>query len=177
MYLFKVNRRNTRKRCEICSKLTIKTPERRQWQWFYFFYHWLWTGKCLLGCPSFWIKQSRKETWMCEICSKLPIKRLQWSHWRRLGNFWRNVTHFHPEQDKISEFHLHPEYVGEIIHNLSYCPITQTNSKTKIVTLQCVELVQFKKLNPLSDNSNTLKQFVGSLPNCFSVWPFCRTGA
>ena len=30
IYLFKVNNRNTRKRCEICSKLTIKTPERRQ---------------------------------------------------------------------------------------------------------------------------------------------------
>ena len=30
-YLFKVNNRNTRTRCEICSKLTIKTPERRQW--------------------------------------------------------------------------------------------------------------------------------------------------
>ena len=29
MYLFKVNNRNTRKRCEICSKLTIKTPKRR----------------------------------------------------------------------------------------------------------------------------------------------------
>ena len=30
IYLFKVNNRNTRKRYEICSKLTIKTPERRQ---------------------------------------------------------------------------------------------------------------------------------------------------
>ena len=29
IYLFKVNNRNTRTRCEICSKLTIKTPERR----------------------------------------------------------------------------------------------------------------------------------------------------
>ena len=28
--LFKVNNRNTRKRGEICSKLAIKTPERRQ---------------------------------------------------------------------------------------------------------------------------------------------------
>ena len=28
VYLFKVNKRNTRKRCEICSKSTIKTPER-----------------------------------------------------------------------------------------------------------------------------------------------------
>ena len=31
-YMFKVNNRNTRIRCEICSKLTIKTPERRQWR-------------------------------------------------------------------------------------------------------------------------------------------------
>ena len=30
IYLFKVNNRNTTKRYEICSKLTIKTPERRQ---------------------------------------------------------------------------------------------------------------------------------------------------
>ena len=28
-YMFKVNNRNTRTRCEIYSKLTIKTPERR----------------------------------------------------------------------------------------------------------------------------------------------------
>ena len=30
IYLLKVNNRSTRARCEICSKLTIKTPERRQ---------------------------------------------------------------------------------------------------------------------------------------------------
>ena len=30
-YMFKVNKRNTRTRCEICSKSTIKTPEQRQW--------------------------------------------------------------------------------------------------------------------------------------------------
>ena len=30
IFLFKVNNRNTKKRCEICSKLTIKAPERRQ---------------------------------------------------------------------------------------------------------------------------------------------------
>ena len=28
-YMFKVNNRNTRTKCEVCSKLTIKTPERR----------------------------------------------------------------------------------------------------------------------------------------------------
>ena len=32
IYLFKVNIRNTRKRYEICSKLTVKTLERRQWR-------------------------------------------------------------------------------------------------------------------------------------------------
>ena len=30
IHLFKVDNRNTRKRCEICEKLTIKTIERRQ---------------------------------------------------------------------------------------------------------------------------------------------------
>ena len=29
IYLFKFNNTNTRKRCEICSKLTIITPEQR----------------------------------------------------------------------------------------------------------------------------------------------------
>ena len=29
-YMFKVNNRNTKTRCEICSKLTIKTPEQQQ---------------------------------------------------------------------------------------------------------------------------------------------------
>ena len=31
-YMFKVNNRTTRTRCEICSKLTMKTPERGQWR-------------------------------------------------------------------------------------------------------------------------------------------------
>ena len=31
IYLFKVGNRNTRRRYEICSKLTKKTPERSQW--------------------------------------------------------------------------------------------------------------------------------------------------
>ena len=30
--IFKVNNRDTRTKCEICSKLTIKTPERRYWR-------------------------------------------------------------------------------------------------------------------------------------------------
>ena len=31
-YMLKVDNRNTRARCEICSKLTIKTPERGHWR-------------------------------------------------------------------------------------------------------------------------------------------------
>ena len=30
--MFKVNNRNTRTKCEICSKLGIKTPQRRHWR-------------------------------------------------------------------------------------------------------------------------------------------------
>ena len=32
IHLLKVNKRNSRTRCEICSKLTIKISERRQWR-------------------------------------------------------------------------------------------------------------------------------------------------
>ena len=32
IYLLKVNNRNTRRRCEICSKLTMKTPEWHHWR-------------------------------------------------------------------------------------------------------------------------------------------------
>ena len=30
-YMIEVNNRNTRTRCEICSRLTIQTPEQRHW--------------------------------------------------------------------------------------------------------------------------------------------------
>ena len=32
-YMYKVNSGSTRSRCEICSKLTIKTPGRRHWRY------------------------------------------------------------------------------------------------------------------------------------------------
>ena len=31
IYLLKVSNRNTRTKCDTCSELTIRTPERRQW--------------------------------------------------------------------------------------------------------------------------------------------------
>ena len=48
IYLFKFNCRNTRKRYEICPKLTINTIENRSDVFtFKWFYCWLWIGKCL----------------------------------------------------------------------------------------------------------------------------------
>ena len=41
-YMFEIDIKNTRTRCEICSKITIKTPK-------LFFYYWLWTCIRLLG--------------------------------------------------------------------------------------------------------------------------------
>ena len=38
-YLLQVNKRNTRTRYEICSKLTIKIPERRRWHFWTYFTH------------------------------------------------------------------------------------------------------------------------------------------
>ena len=32
IYLLKVNNKNTRTRCEICSELTVNTPERHHWR-------------------------------------------------------------------------------------------------------------------------------------------------
>ena len=37
IYLLKVNNRNTRTRCEIYSKLTVKIPERRQASFWYLY--------------------------------------------------------------------------------------------------------------------------------------------
>ena len=43
----KFSYRNSRKRCEICSKLTTETPESLNifHSFFYYFYWWLWTSK------------------------------------------------------------------------------------------------------------------------------------
>ena len=54
IYLFKVNNKNTRKMCKICTKLTMKALEQRQWRhsgaFIVEFEQILssWTSKCLL---------------------------------------------------------------------------------------------------------------------------------
>ena len=64
IYLFKVNSRNTRRRCEICSKLTIKITERRHW------HRW--------GVVTFNFNMFSFLWWiMCQMCSKLTINHLR----------------------------------------------------------------------------------------------------
>ena len=74
MYLFKVNIRNTRKRCDICSKLTIKPPERR---------YYLWTGKCLMGNSFIIYKALMKSFWNYVLFS---LKNQLFSH----EKYWIN---------------------------------------------------------------------------------------
>ena len=64
IYLLKVNNRNTRTRCEICSKLRIKTPERRHWR-----RHVIasWIKKRKIFCPRFFYtfpQQLKKEAFV-----------------------------------------------------------------------------------------------------------------
>ena len=68
--MFKVNNRNTTKGCEICSKSTIKAPDRRQgslcscffgilnifYTFFYCFYCWLWASNVTWENPNFYLQ-------------------------------------------------------------------------------------------------------------------------
>ena len=54
IYMFKVNNRNTRTRCEICSKLKIKTPERRLHFLAFDFKQLLWNHQIFL-LYNFWV--------------------------------------------------------------------------------------------------------------------------
>ena len=68
IYLSKVKNGNTGKRREICSKLTLKTPER--------------PGDIYLPKVNNRITRTR-----CEICSKLTIKTPERRHRHRSGVF------------------------------------------------------------------------------------------
>ena len=68
-YMFKVNNRNTRGRCEICSKLTIKTPERHNWRRsgvcivnFEHISHLLLVFLFFVFLPFFWVGFTTRET-------------------------------------------------------------------------------------------------------------------
>ena len=112
-YMFKVNR-NVKTRYEICSELTIKTPDRRRWCCRTYFTPcssvsivnfeqvnagWVLGSNLQMSCFAFASKcpnplQPRK---MCEICSKSTLKKLERRHWRFAGAF---IVNF----DQISYF-------------------------------------------------------------------------
>ena len=81
IYMFKVNNRNNRTTCEICSKLTIKTPEQRQAlifcfqitsnissNWYYHF-RWMWPGMPKLPKITSWL-------FLCNILRKKWVLKL-----------------------------------------------------------------------------------------------------
>ena len=74
IYLFKVNNRNTRKRCEICLKLTIITQERCQW-------HWRWK----------WRTYFTHRVFLLLTLNKLMLARLEFKKYFR----WRQMTDNH----------------------------------------------------------------------------------
>ena len=72
IYLFKVDNRNTRKRGEIFSKLTIKTPGKRQDNFFQCWYCWLWTSK--------WIFEFVNKSILITFLEKMKICRSGFSN-------------------------------------------------------------------------------------------------
>ena len=101
--LFKVNNRNTRTSCEICSKLTIKTPQRRQWRrsgdFIVSFEHEDVKGSSSNFDSNISVRiclfkvNNRNTRTSCEICPKLTIKTPQRRQWRRSGDFIVNFEH------------------------------------------------------------------------------------
>ena len=79
-YIFKVNVRNARTRCEICSKLTIKTPERRHfWKPF--------GNECVnyLGENSFLVCLTESWIQLCVKCSENILEAALQINFENLG--------------------------------------------------------------------------------------------
>ena len=101
IYLFRVNNRNTRSKYELCSKLTVKTPERR-WRrssvllltpsivhtLFLYFCCWLWTSKYGLDKRLF----IKLTTWNL---IEPHFEHQTWSidHWRSQANHRKLSAH------------------------------------------------------------------------------------
>ena len=91
--MFKVHNRKTRTRCKICSKLTIKKPERC----FDNLTLSIIDRKYPAGNYMFKVN-NRKTRTRCEICSKLTIKTSE-RCWRRSGVFiviFEHISHLVP---------------------------------------------------------------------------------
>ena len=78
--LLKVNNRNPRTRCEICSKLTIATPERRHWRRssvsIVNFEHVIagWDFQLVYTIPNKWKSNSQQMNSNTDILLKITIR-------------------------------------------------------------------------------------------------------
>ena len=67
IYFFNVNERNTRKSCEVCSLLTIKTPERRQLASFCCLYCEVWAHFTTFSSASIVNLEQGNVNWVLSI--------------------------------------------------------------------------------------------------------------
>ena len=95
IYTLKVDDRSTRKRCQICSKLTIKTSERRQWRLFCLYFG-LW-GYFIPFYIAFFVYLEQVNVFWVESCSSMFRKtNAEFSHAKKSlsYNFLRSITIF-----------------------------------------------------------------------------------
>ena len=107
IYLFKVNNRNTKKRCGICSKLIIKTPERRHWcccgvfivdfehisPIFLCFYCWLWAWIYLLTIYKCSEKDMPGTLFVIKVSSLELQEKKYLQNVKRKGELIRELAH------------------------------------------------------------------------------------
>ena len=119
IYLLKVNNRNIRAMCEMCSKLTVKTPEGRQWSCssvsIVNFEHVMdsWDGKCF-SCSEKELIRLFNFTFLCTLLEQ----RRFWKdsitfgrnstktsiYWRFFGEFYATLQFFQMKSPKDAFF-------------------------------------------------------------------------
>ena len=75
IYLVKVNKRNTRTRCEICSKVTKKTPEGRHWRHFVVFV--VNFEHVIAGCEDQWNENILYQKILHTFLTEVTIYKIQ----------------------------------------------------------------------------------------------------
>ena len=75
IYLVKVNKRNTRTRCEICSKVTIKTPEQCHWRRFGVFI--INFEHVIAGCEDQWNENILYQKILHKFLTEVTIYKIQ----------------------------------------------------------------------------------------------------
>ena len=119
--MFKVNNRN-KKSCEICSKLTIKSSERRRWcrygvfivnfehisHLFLVFLLLTYTSKCFLGWPGIWVHL----LWRASLLKSnvlVVFRRIKCFNLHHLGSCWHDIIFY------------------RLTHKCQCCPHTETS--------------------------------------------------